>query len=483
MIKLWKHQEEAIERAKLVPNFALFFQPGCGKTATAIHIIRGKFNAQKRHMRTLIFAPPIVLLNWKREFGIHSKVPQDKIHILNGTEKQRVKIFKEESQGIFITNYEALLMKTLYREFLLWNPEILVCDESHKLKSPQSKRTKQAVTLAQDTKHTYLLTGTPVLNSPMDLFSQFLVMDKGETFGHNFFRFRAIYCEDKNALMPRQKYFPNWQLRPGALEAIGQAIAYTSMHVKKSECLDLPPLVKKVIEVELSPEQKKHYLEMKNDFITYVKDKACVATLAITKALRLQQIVSGHMPIVGVDPSDEDRDSTQGPPNKGVSTMHFGASPRIAALEELLEELTPHHKVIVWAVFKENYEQIRHLCTKLSITSTEVHGGISNEQKFRNVDDFNNNPNIRVLIGHPGSGGIGINLVAASYAIFFSRNFSLEQDLQAEARNYRGGSEIHASVTRIDLVASNTIDEIIMKKLASKQNIGETVLKELCDEL
>ena len=82
-----------------------------------------------------------------------------------------------------------------------------------------------------------------------------------------------------------------------------------------------------------------------------------------------------------------------------------------------------------------------------------------------------------------GSGGIGINLVAASYAIFYSRSFSLEHDLQAEARNYRGGSERHTKITRIDIVARDTIDEHIQKALSDKQNISETLLKEIGHEM
>jgi SNF2 family DNA or RNA helicase len=64
----------------------------------------------------------------------------------------------------------------------------------------------------------------------------------------------------------------------------------------------------------------------------------------------------------------------------------------------------------------------------------------------------------------------------SSYSIFYSKNFSLEQDLQAESRNYRGGSEVYESVTRIDLVAPETIDELILQALAEKQNIAEQVL-------
>jgi SNF2 family DNA or RNA helicase len=299
----------------------------------------------------------------------------------------------------------------------------------------------------------------------MDLFTQFRILDLGETFGTNFFMFRAKYFWDKNAGMPKQKYFPDWRIREGALEAINQKIKRYSMRVKKSECLDLPPLVRKILQIELSDTQRKHYKEMKKGFLTMINEKACTAELALTKGLRLQQIASGYI-------KTEDG-----------SEIEIEDNPREDALFELLEELTPNHKVLVWACFRANYKQIRRVCEKLNIKYVEVHGEIGDTDKFKNVDDFNQDPSIRVLIGHPGSGGIGINLVSASYAIFFTRSFNLEHDLQAESRNHRGGSEIHSKITRIDLVAKDTIDELIQESLARKEAISEKVLRDVANKI
>ena len=136
------------------------------------------------------------------------------------------------------------------------------------------------------------------------------------------------------------------------------------------------------------------------------------------------------------------------------------------------------HKIIIWAVFKDNYSAIRKVLEKDGINYVEIHGGITGKKKFEAVDAFNTDDSVRVIIGHPGSGGIGINLVAASHAIFYSRGFSLEHDLQAEARNYRGGSEQHDQITRIDLIAKDTIDERILEALEEKKKTAETVLDE-----
>lgn len=477
-IKPWAHQLEALARAEPVNSYGLFFEMGTGKTGTAIHIFRQKCLKAGVLLRTLIFCPPVVIENWKKEFALHSDIRD--VICLQGPGAKRLQIFEKHaySEGcsfsageprgtIFVTNYEALRMEKLFQAFLDWEPEMLICDESHKLKDPSSKRTKLMAQLANGekdvrpgVKHRLILTGTPVLNSPMDIFGQFLVMDGGEVFGKNQFLFRAKYFYDANAhFKQKPTYFPDWQIKPNSLAEMNALIATRSMAVKKSACLDLPPLVKQRIFVDLNPEQDRMYQEMKKDFIAYLGDKACVATLALTKALRLLQIASGYVQF-----EDGSKKSMQ--------------TPKMEALSELLETLTINNKVLVWAVFRENYVQIRQVCENLGIKYVEVHGDIAGTKKMDNVELFNTDPTIRVFLGHPGSGGIGINLVSASYSIFYSRNFSLEYDLQAEARNYRGGSEIHTKVTRIDLVAKDTIDELVLESLSNKQTIGEQMLRE-----
>lgn len=464
---LWKHQEKGIALGKTFPGIGLFFEQGTGKTRTAIEIIRNIFTREKRFLPSLILGPIIVLENWKVEFAKYSKIPQDKIFVCYGTGKQKLEILKKCAavNGILITNYESILSEDFRIALHTWNPEVLVLDESQRCKNHSAKRTKYVIKIADRTGFRQVLSGTPILNSPMDIWAQFRIIDHGATFGKNFFEFRAKYFYDKNSGMPRDKYFPDWVIRSGALDEINQKIARLAVRAIKSECLDLPPLVRQEYFVELSPKQRKAYEEMKKDFITYLKDAknndtAAFADLAITKALRLQQIVSGYI-------TDD----------KG-NVIEFENTPREAALAELLEDIVVEgkYKVIIWCVFKQNYELVRRVCKRLKIKFCEAHGEVSNKAKFQAVDDFNNDPSFGVFIGHPQSLGVGINLIAAAYSTYFSRNFSLENDLQSEARNYRGGSEIHERITRIDLIAKDTIDEQVLAALKNKTNVSEAIL-------
>lgn len=464
---LWKHQIQAIELAKTLPDLALFMSPGVGKTRCLVEILRNHFNNYKRIMKVFVFCPVIVVDNWKREILKYSKIPESHIHCLTGSIKKRVEKINEGKSGIYITNYDAFVSDEFFLAVRKFMPEILVLDEAHRVKNIQAKRTKKLVQISQDMEDRknkgepifrYLLTGSPILNGQMDIFSQFLILDGGKTFGKNFYAFRGSYFYDKNAGMPKHRHFPDWRPIPARQDELALKIGNKSINAKKEDCLDLPPFIRQEIYVEMSKEQKKAYEEMKKDFITYLDDKACVAQLAITKALRMQQVLSGFLKM------------------EDGSVYTFDENPRIDALKELLSDIAPYHKIIVWSVYKENYKHIAKACEDLKLKYVELHGETSSKDRVSFVDAFNKDDSVRVLIGNPKAAGLGVNLVSSSYSIYYNRNFSLEDDIQSEARNYRGGSEIHDKVVRIDIICKGTLDEVILTSLKEKSDIAAKIL-------
>ena len=449
----------------------------CGKTCAVINMLRQRYAEESRLRNTLIFAPLIVLKNWKKEFKMFSKISQNAIVVLEGPIKKRIAQIKE-SKGprILVTNYDAVQNKDFVKALKEWGPEILVCDESHNLKNYKSKRAKAVAEIADLCKHRYLLTGTPILNNALDLFMQFRVLDgylgKNSTFGTNYFAFRGLYFEDENqAFASKPGHFPKFVPRASTYDILNEKIKHKMLRVLKKDVLkELPPLVVEDRFISMGAEQERAYSQMKRDFVTFVKSKlasgeprAVVAKLAVTKALRLQEIVSGYA-------KTEEGD-----------IYRFDDVPRLALLEELLRELCVDHKVIVWAVFKENYKMIREVCEKIGVKCVEIHGDIPNKEKYANQDTFNNDASCRVLIGNPNAGGVGINLVASDYSLYYSRDFKLASDLQSEARNYRKGSEIHEKVTRVNLITPGGIDEIINDALLDKMDISERVIDKIMD--
>lgn len=469
---LMKHQKDAIFQSSLKPDMFLAWEMGTGKTCTTVQMLRARSAEKGKLCRTLILAPLIVLKNWKKEIGMFSNIDQKSVHVLEGSVAKRTAFVQAQKgySAVLITNYDALQDENFVKAFLEWEPEILVCDESHNLKNYKSVRAKNVTRVARAAKHRYLLTGTPILNNAMDLWKQYDILDghlgAGATFPANFFVFRGQYFFDENAgWAGKANHFPKWSPKEHAYPELLDKIKRKTLRVTKKECLDLPPLVVQNLEVQLTKEQTNAYKEMQKDYITFIESETkkgtplpVVARLAITKSLRLQQIVSGFAK------------------SETGEILRFGNTPRISALRDLLEIITPTDKVIVWACFKENYKQIAEVCEELKIEYREIHGDVSNKDKFAAQEEFNNNPGVRVLIGNQGAGGVGINLVSATYSIYFSRTFKLGDDLQSEARNHRRGSEQHDKITRINITSPDTIDELIAEALACKQDIADRIL-------
>lgn len=462
-MELWKHQSDAVARSKEIDNLALFFEVGTGKTATIINALRWDYNVNKRIRRTLIMAPLSVCPQWKREFEKFSKVPQDQIVVLTQDGKKRAAQMQRISQStknfIIVTNYEGLSIKPFYDLLKAYTPEIVVLDESQKIKDSSSKRAKLLYPICDRAARRFLLTGTPVLNSMMDLFGQYRAMDSS-IFGTSFFMFRAKYFYDKNAGMSRDKHFPDWRPLPDAEKMIAEKIASTSIQAKKSECLDLPPLVKVEVPVKVNAAQAKAYEGMLKEFVAELDGNMAIAEFAMTKTLRLMQILSGYL---AVETDTNERD-----------IKRFDDVPRLKAVKELLESIG-EEKTIIWAIFKPNYADLQKVCNALNKEYVMLTGEQTAAQKQEAIDKFCRG-SAQVMIANPAAGGAGINLQEAKYAIYFNKNYSLEQFLQSEGRNYRGGSNMHDKITHYHLFVPGTIDEVISSALLRKQDVAETVL-------
>jgi SNF2 family DNA or RNA helicase len=460
MITLWSHQKNTVRECEDRDHFALFFEPGCGKTLTAITILSDKVAKYNRKIPTLILCPLIVCENWKRELARALPTEWYKgVEILDGTANQRAEKLINPNKWIFITNHEALIMKPLYQRLISRRFKLLIVDESHRFKNPTAKRTK-ALTLLSDTcQFKYILTGSPVLQNELDLFSQFRILDP-KIFGENFYSFRARYFEDKNSGMPKQAYYPNWQIKPSARDQIAEILNQYAHVVKKEDVLDLPPLVRTKIFVEPTSEQAKHYTEMERDFITSLENlhapEIVVATTTLTKLLRLQQICSG---VLKTDQRDR--------------IINCGKQ---AALKELLTDIGSKHQVIIWTSWVPTYFEIRKVCVELDLSYEFIVGETKQADRQQAQDDFNAGK-IQIIIANQAAAGVGINLQAASYMIYYSKTYNLEHDIQSEARNYRAGSERHEKITRIDLITKDTIEEEITESLWNKQRTGMMLLE------
>lgn len=458
-IKLWKHQEISIEKCLAKKHFALFHDLGVGKTMIIVCLYVLRCFQEKRVIPCLIMGPLSTVYGWEKTFK--QVAPQkllDHLQIIDGETWQKKKLqIDAPNKRIFITNIDIINSKAW--AFLSKKKfDFFVADESQKLKDIRASRTKRCISFSDMIPEKYILTGTPTPKSYLDIWSQFRIMNH-KLFSLNFKSFRAEYFLDKNEGMPLSRYYPDWQVRKDTFDKLQGIILDNSYRVLKSEVLELPEFVTKNVYVKMGKEQAEHYEEMKEQFITYIDDDAVSADMAMTQAMRLQQITCGVL-------------STESGVIKTIP------SAKNAALKELLEDITPLSKVVVWSNFATTYPMIEEVCKQLKIDYVSYTGKQSQREKQESKNQFINNENIRVIIINQASGGTGTDgLQVANYAIYLSRNFNYGDDAQSQDRIYRGGSEIHDKVTRINIICEDTVDEDVHESLSLKDSNSSFLFK------
>lgn len=459
-IEPWPHQVAALDAARGRDFFALFMEMGTGKTATAINMVREWAAEHRRVPRTLIVTPLAVCESWRREVAAHAGTAINAATVvLGGSQKKRIEtVCADNGKRIYVTNPESLSMPNLCAAFESARFDCLIVDESHKFKSPKAKRTKSLHKLADQIKWKRILTGTPILNSPLDVWAQLRILSP-EIVGQSQYKWALQFFRDINAhKQGKPTYFPEFVPRENYEEEFNELLRAHSFQVKKRDVLkNLPPLTKQIRYCSLTTEQLKVYAPLAKGLRADLQQGKISTTNALERLLRLQQITAGV-----VQPSE-------GEP-------YVVKNSKLAELVDLLEEIPPEEKLIVWSNFVPTYQILRAALKEAGRESVTITGGQTAKERTAAVDAFNADPKITACVANPAAGGVGIGLQAASYMIYFSKGFSLEQDAQSEARAHRGGSEIHQKITRIDLICEKTIDVEVHYALENKLSRAELLL-------
>jgi len=461
---LWNHQTEALERFKQRQSLGLFFDMGTGKTATAVMGYAQKCEQERRNLRCIVAVPSNVLENWAREFRAWAGLDKEVVVVSAKTQKKRLEqiaSLNSPDKCVLIISHSALSQSEVLRTAVQqMRFDMLIVDEVHRAKNPSAHLTKALINIAGWTKYRLVLTGSPILNSYEDIYSQLEVMDRSTWGGDNFYSWRRRYFYDSNA----GKHWAKWSdMKPTkeGLEYIERVLKQHCISVKKADVLDLPPLTRTTHYVDMDPKAAKHYNEVNKSFVTELLTEegtdVCETDLLITQMLRMRQICNGVL--------------------QGEEDVHELPCAKDSELMDLLEGIVKNHKAIVWCEQRAPIARMKKLLDKAGYYWTVLEGGQSSQERQEQIDKFNNEDKYRVMIANQQAGGVGVNLQAASYMIYYSKDYDLEKDIQSEARAYRGGSEIHESITRIDFVTRGTIEEDITEALKEKIKLGDLLTK------
>ena len=462
----YAHQLKALEMSWNKEVFAYFMEMGTGKSKVLLDNVAMLFDKGKINS-VLIVAPKGVYKNWyDSEIPAHLADHIDRNVVLWKaliTKEQKLKcdsLFEQDftKLQIFIMNVEALSTKKgldFARQFLNVRRALFAVDESTTIKNPSAKRTKNILGLSKLAKYRRILTGSPVTKSPLDLYTQCHFLDSFLLDHNSYYSFRSRYALMRTANFNGRSV----QVVVGYhnLAELSEKLKPFSYRVLKDDCLDLPPktFMKRVI--QLTPEQKRVYQQMKTSALAFLNGKMVTTMNVITQLMRLQQITCGHF--------KADDGSIQNIKNN-----------RITELMDVLEEV--EGKAIIWAHWRHDIDTIvKSIEEQYPGSVVTYYGDTSIEDRQKAIKKIQDpESKVRFLVGTTQTAGYGITLTGASTMIYYSNGYDLEKRQQSEARIDRIGQE--KPMTYIDIIAEDTVDEKIVKSLRKKVNIATEIMGE-----
>ena len=455
----------ALEKSWNKETYAYFMEMGTGKTKVLIDNMAMLYDKGKID-GVLIIAPKGVVKTWyEQELPTHLPDHIENVSVLwqpNITKTQQEKLeslFEIESAlHILVMNVEALSTEKGVKfatKFINSHKAMMAIDESTTIKTPKARRTKNIIKIGLDAKYKRIMTGSPITKNPLDLYTQCEFLDPWLLDFASYYAFRNRYAEMKTMhIRGRSIQVVDKFQNLGELSDIVKEFSY---RVLKEDCLDLPPKVFIKRHISLTPDQKKIYEQMKEQALAVLNGKVTTTMTVLTQLMRLHQITCGYVT------ADD-------------GTTQQVESNRLNELMSILEDT--EGKVIIWANYQLSVGEIIQKIIKVYGKDSYVHyyGLTPQEDRQDFIRKFQNDPKCRFIVGTPQTGGYGITLTQANTVIYYSNGYDLEKRLQSEDRAHRIGQD--KTVTYIDLICEDTIDEKIVKALRDKINIASEVMGE-----
>lgn len=439
-------------------GFGFLFEMGCGKTLTAIAVM-GAMYQQGKIRRVLIVAPSSVCAVWPRELAEFAAFPH-RAALLLGDKKKRLSelsrlVAAEEidtpALNVAVINYESTFREGILEALQDFAPDMIVCDESQRIKTHNAAQSKAMHKLGDMAAYKLILSGTPIQNAAIDLYSQYRFLDTG-VFGSNFYAFQNRYA----IMGGYQRHQIVGYRDMDELTKKAHSVAY---RVTKEECLDLPEQTFENRYVEFEPETRKLYEQIKRESYAELDGGDTVtATTVLTRLLRLQQLTGGYL------------QTDEGAKPERVSEA------KIKAMADILEDyvIGSGKKLVIFARFIPEIMAIEKLLQEKKIRYGMIYGDVKLEDRGEIVKDFQTNPETMVFVAQLQTAGLGITLHAASAAVFYSVDYNYANYSQALARIHRIGQK--NACTYILLMVANSIDDKVMQALSKKEELARKIV-------
>ena len=438
-----EHQVEAIQYVLERKESALFDEQGLGKTKIVIDALSQSMKKNEIDA-VLVITPLSLVFIWEQEIEKHTHLLPI---VLRGNDKEkRYKLLT--GANFYITNYEAISTQLeRMKRFCKSKRFAIVLDEATRIKEPTTKTACALFELSPLTVKRIILTGTPVANSPTDIWALFYFLDQGRLLGESFEQFRSQYNEKS----------PNYLMN---LEKLRNTIESYSLRRLKQNVLELPEKVIININVELTGKQLEIYQILKEELRIEIMNLDGEIIIdesenILKKLLRLVQIAS----------------------NPKLVDFSFVETPnKFNVLDKLVDDIVMRgEKVVVWSCFVENIlllkARYKDLCPLIIYGATPVSERATIVKSFQEIHKH------LMMIANPTAAREGLTLTSANNAIYLDRNFSLIDYLQSQDRIHRISQKKKCSIYKI--IATGTIDEYVDRIIDLKSEIAKLVQKDI----
>jgi len=485
---LFPHQRAGVKFLATAKRALLADEPGLGKTAQAIRALKELQEQGEDVFPALIVCPNTLKKNWAREFG--RWWPSVTCQVIKGTSTQRRKQFDTQAD-VYVINWESLRTHSRLAPYgsvalarctecgghdskvTLTRCEVhkrelngidfksVVADEIHRSKDPKSKQTRALWSATGNAKIRFALTGTPVANNVVDMWSILHWLSPEDWPSKTKWIDRMV-----DTMLNAFGGLMVLGVKPHMEEEFQKTISHHMRRMLKARVLPwLPPVINERRDIEMSTKQKKAYEQMRDHMIAELESgDALSAPSVLTQTIRLLQFASSYADIVVDEKTGEPRAVLSEPSCKVDSLM-----------DDIKNGDFGDDSVAVCAVSRQLIELLSAALTKAGISHGLITGAQSEEERQDAIDDFQSGVNKWILFTAQ-AGGVGVTLTAARRLIMLQRPWSLVDHKQALDRVHRIGSEIHDSVIISDYVTEGTIEERVLQVLETKADNFEQIV-------
>ena len=466
----WPAQEEALQFALERPACMLDMEMGCGKTRVAIDAIM----ARPEVHCALVVCPKAVMGVWPRELAKYADPTEYVVFQRRAGETVRktaarlwdVMAAYEDVKDVpgtpkklvLVVNYDSVWRKPL-GDYLIkladqGDLQMVILDESHRAKAAGSKVSKYLAMLGRRVPRRLCLSGTPMANSPLDVYGQYRFLDRS-VFGTSHERFLQRYAVLGG---PERKFIVGFKDQQDLMERF-RSIAYTCHMSDVADRVKLPEaLPPQVIGVELPKRDMATLRDLERDFVAECAGGFVTASNVLVKLLRMQQVCAGFCEVV------------DGPMEAGEAREVNHA--KADALRSVLQDLDPAERVVVFCVFRHDLDEVRRVALLEGRPAFELSG------REHTLEDWAGESGTRD--GHGGviavqvqAGAEGVDMTCASHAVYFSLPHSLALYEQSKARLHRPGQS--RPVSFLHLIAEGTVDEAMYGSLQRKRDVIDEI--------